>query len=368
MGARSAADSPIRVGIIGLSASGGFAAGAHVPALRAVDGYELRGVSASSAESAARAAEKHDVPLAFANADELAASDEIDLVVIAVKVQYHHDLVMAAIRAGKMVYCEWPLGNGSAESEALAEEAHRRGVQTAVGLQARSAPSLRFLRDLIGEGYVGEVLSTTLIGSGFSWGGQVASAAVRYTIDAANGATIVSIPVGHTLDAACHVLGELAEFTATVTTRRPEVLDVETGDLLQMSVPDQVALTGRLDNGTVAAVHYRGGVSRATNLHWEINGTDGDIVVTGPNGHLQLADLDIRGGRGTDTELSILAVPEMYHDVPAVAGQSARICNVANAYARFLQDLREGTSLVPTFDDAARRHTMLDALVASARS
>ena len=55
----------IRVGIVGLSASGGWAADAHVEALAAVDGFELRALSTTSAGSAQAAADKFDVPLAF---------------------------------------------------------------------------------------------------------------------------------------------------------------------------------------------------------------------------------------------------------------------------------------------------------------
>jgi len=65
---------PIGVGIVGLSASGQWAANAHVPALRAIEGYELRALSASSAESAAAAGRVHDVPLTFAHAEELAVT------------------------------------------------------------------------------------------------------------------------------------------------------------------------------------------------------------------------------------------------------------------------------------------------------
>ncbi|MFE2516682.1 Gfo/Idh/MocA family oxidoreductase [Streptomyces mirabilis] len=67
----------IRVGVVGLSASGGWAATAHVPALAGLDGYELRALSAGSAESARAAGEKYAVPLAFASAEELARSDEV---------------------------------------------------------------------------------------------------------------------------------------------------------------------------------------------------------------------------------------------------------------------------------------------------
>jgi predicted dehydrogenase len=366
MSESSAGKTQVRVGIIGLSASGGFAAGAHVPALQALDGYELRGCSASSPGSAAAAAARHDVPLAFDSAELLAASKEIDLVVVTVKTPYHYELVMAALQAGKTVLCEWPLGNGSAQSAELAAEADRRGVRTAVGLQARSAASVLFLRDLVADGYVGEVLSTTIMGSGVTYGAQVPPGA-RYSLDPANGATMLSIPMGHTLDAACLVLGEFTDFTATLTTRRPVVHDSATGEPLPMSVPDQVAVSGRLENGAVASVHYRGGLSQATNLHWEINGTEGDLVVTGQSGHLQLADVQIRGARAADAGLSELEVPEKYERAPGTIGQSARIRNVANAYAQLLDDIHTGSSVVPTFAHAARRHAMLDAIAAASR-
>src|SRR6202035_5683337 len=95
---------PVRVGIIGLSASGGWAARAHVPALRALEGYELRALAASSPRTAAAAAAAYDVPLAFGTPGELAACDEVDLVVVAVRLPHHGELVRAAIDAGKPVF------------------------------------------------------------------------------------------------------------------------------------------------------------------------------------------------------------------------------------------------------------------------
>ena len=62
-------------------------------------------------------------------------------------------------------------------------------------MQARFAPSVAYVRDLIKQGYVGEVLSTTLVGSGMNWG-PVMEQANAYTADIQNGATMLSIPVG----------------------------------------------------------------------------------------------------------------------------------------------------------------------------
>ncbi|MBI0383936.1 Gfo/Idh/MocA family oxidoreductase, partial [Streptomyces albiflaviniger] len=122
---------PIRVGVVGLSASGGWAAAAHVPALAGLDGYELRALSASSAESARAADEKYAVPLTYGSAEELARSEEVDLVVVTVKVPHHLELIRPALEAGKMGFSEWPLGADLAQAEELAGLAHRRGVLTA---------------------------------------------------------------------------------------------------------------------------------------------------------------------------------------------------------------------------------------------
>lgn len=64
----------------------------------------------------------------------------------------------------------------------LADRARQRKIHTAIGLQTRSAPAFKYVKDLIKGGYVGEVLSTTLIGSGINWG-EAMNAQFKYTLD-----------------------------------------------------------------------------------------------------------------------------------------------------------------------------------------
>src|SRR5207302_1540786 len=124
-------------------------------------------------DSADAAGKRFGVPLAFDNHQELVSSSAVDVVAVTVKVPHHLELATAALEAGKAVYCEWPLGNGLEEAEALAALAKKKGVLAVAGLQARSSPAVAYVRDLIKQGYVGEVLSTTLIGSGMGWGPTV---------------------------------------------------------------------------------------------------------------------------------------------------------------------------------------------------
>src|SRR5213594_3405901 len=275
----------IRVGIIGANPDRGWAAQAHIPALRSLPGdYEITALSTTRRESADAASELFGVPAAFDNHQELVSSRVVDVVAVTVKVPYHLELATAALEAGKAVYCEWPLGNGLNEAETLAALAKKKGVLAVAGLQARSAPSVAYVRDLIQQGYVGEVLSTSLIGSGYGWGPTVPPFNA-YLNDKKNGATMLSIPLGHTVDALCHCLGEVRELTATMTVRRKSYTIDGTGERKPMATEDQVCVTGLLDGGAALSIHYRGGLSRGTNLLWEINGTEGDLQLTAPVGH-----------------------------------------------------------------------------------
>jgi predicted dehydrogenase len=350
----------IRVGIIGANPDRGWAAQAHIPALKSLaDDFEITALSTSRRESALAAGEIFGVAHAFDNHEALVNSPDVDVVAVTVKVPHHYELASAALAAGKSVYCEWPLGNGLKEAESLADLARRKGVLAVAGLQARSAPPVAYVHDLIRQGYVGDVLSTTLVGSGMGWGPVVEPFNV-YLNDKTQGATLLSIAVGHAMDAVCFCLGEVRELSATMTTRRTSFAIADSQDVQPMAVEDQVAVTGLLDDGTALSVHYRGGVSRGTNLLWEINGTAGDLQITSAGGQPQIFELAVHGGNGTQTALEPLPVPERYQWSPAQgAGPSA---NVAQAYAHFASDYRLGTHLCPTFDDAVTRHRLLDAI------
>ena len=355
----------IRVGIIGADPDRGWAKQAHIPALKSLsDDFEITALSTTRRESADAASKLFGVPLAYDNHQELVNSTSVDVVAVTVKVPHHLELATAALNARKAVYCEWPLGNGLKEAETLAALAKKKGVLAVAGLQARSAPSVAYVHDLIKQGYVGEVLSTTLIGSGMGWGPTV-EPFNAYLNDKKNGATMLSIALGHAADALCHCLGEIRELSATMTMRRKSFTVAGMGESKPMAVDDQVAVSGLLEGGAAFSIHYRGGSSRGTNLLWEINGTDGDLQLTADGGQAQLFEMNVRGGKGAQTSLEILPVPEEYRWAPPQPGLGT---NVAQAWARFACDYRQGTRLCPTFEDAVTRHRMLSAIETAAAS
>src|SRR5947209_11824776 len=211
--------STLGVGIIGVSPVRGWAATAHIPALRALPNYEFRALSAHNAESARAAGDVFGVSAVFSDHEQLVAQPDIDVVAVTVKAPHHRALVSAALAAGKAVYCEWPLGRDLDDARAMAALAAKQGVHTVVGLQARQAPAIEFVQELLRDGYVGEVLSTTMVG--LSVPGDVVVKPNAYMLDQTNGANLLTIALGHSLDTLNYVLGEFADLWAVSDVRRP---------------------------------------------------------------------------------------------------------------------------------------------------
>ncbi len=327
--------------------------------------YEIRGLTASSPESAKLAAERYGVPFWSHRAEDLVSRPDIDLIVVCVKVIEHKPLVEMALNAGKHVLCEWPLGRNTDEANELTALARAKGLHGFVGLQARFAPAVLYVRQLIEDGFVGEVLSVSVLGMGANRRPPVPQATAFY-LDRRNGGGMINIPIGHTLDGLCSLFGELGAIRAAVAVRQPTTTIAETGEPAPVTTYDQIAFSGVFPGGAVASLHYRGALAHGTRLHLEINGTNGAIILEGveePGGHLQMVPVSIRGATGAETTLRDLPIPEQY----VLGGLKQPAVAVGGVYQALARDLREGTHTVATFEDALTRHRMVDAIERAAQ-
>jgi predicted dehydrogenase len=359
-----ASTSKIRVGIVGLSPNRGFASIAHIPALRALPEFEVVAVCTTRQESAEATAKHFGIPLAFADPEKLARHPDVDLVSVTVKVPDHYQPVMAAIEAGKRVYCEWPLGRDTAEAERMLDAAQRKGVQHAVGLQGQWSPAINYVRDLIAGGYAGRVLTATLIGCAPNWGATLDRA---YQADFANGANLMTITGGHQIDALCHCLGEFRELSAFAVSQRSQIVTEDRGEV-PLTSPDQLAVSGILDNGAVVSFQIRGGMARGTEFLFEIHGSDGDLVLASTTGgSMQRQELSLHGAQGKGVKLAALPIPATYRHVPEGVPANSPY-NVAQLYAKLAESIRNGNPANPGFDAAVRRHRLIDAIVRASRT
>jgi predicted dehydrogenase len=350
----------IRVGIVGATVTpggSGWGANAHVPALHALPAYELKAVCTAHAETARASAAAFGAELAFHNFDDMVAHPDVDLVAVVVRVPGHHGLVVRALEAGKAVFCEWPLGATLAEAEAMANLASARGLRTAVGLQARSDPTLMYARELVQQGYLGEVSSVsfrsvgqavTQRGVGRIWQGK-----------RTNGANTLTIAAGHAIDALCFVVGEIDAVSARLATRISEWHNTDTGETVPVDSPDWISLSGRLAGGAEVSFLVAMVPSSPSGNRFEIYGKEGALVISG--GSLNSGPNRLLGARGKAAPLTALEPPERFTLVPDNVPAGAPR-NVAQAYARLAAAIAAGEHFEPDFAHAVRRHTLIEAI------
>jgi predicted dehydrogenase len=365
----------VRVGIVGATVTvggSGWGARTHVPALHALPEYQLKAVCTTRQKTALASQKAFGTDLAFDNFDDMLACPDIDLVTVVTRVPTHYDLVTRALHAGKSVYCEWPLGANLAQAEAMADLAAARGLYTAVGLQARSDPTLAYARELIEQGYIGEVLAVD-----FSY---ISRATTRradgriWQSDRKNGANILTIGAGHAIDALAFVLGDFNEVSARLATTMAEWTNTDTGETVSVDSPDWISVSGRLAckaevSFLVAAVAAYPGGRRS----FEIYGREGVLSVAvaasqggEANPSIYHGPNQLLGARGNEP-LAPLPTPARFTLIPdTVPAGPPR--NVAQAYTRLAKAMAEGKPYTPGFAEAVRAHKLVAAVENSAAS
>jgi predicted dehydrogenase len=239
----------------------------------------------------------------------------------------------------------------------------RKGIRHMVGLQARGARAFNRVRDLVAEGYVGKVLSCTMIVTTPAWGTEF-TRDWAYMADRSNGNTLMTSCGRHAIDALCFCLGGFKELSSVVANQRQRVKIVETGETIQMTGPDQVLLSGVLQSGAVASVHLKGGTTNGTGFLFEIHGTEGALAIVPIDPrqatYIQVSEFIVRGAQA-GKPLADLSIPESYRWVPPAVPTGLPF-NVAQLYMRMAEGIREGNSASPDFDVAVKRHRLLDVI------
>lgn len=345
----------------GIVGAGGWGGLAHIPALAALENYEVKAVTGTREESAQAAAELHGIGSYYTSTTEMAGQPGIDVVVVAVKVPEHDLLLREALKAGKHVYSEWPLARTTTEAEALLELAEEREVKHVVGLQTRGNPTVRYIRDLVAEGAVGRILAvnTMVTLPVFPTSNGTVDQAHVYLLDEANGADQLTIGAAHVLDAIEYMVAPFVEVSGKLDTQYPEVHVLETGASVAATAPDHVLVNGKLAQNSLVSAQFVNGGSPGFRL--QIIGTGGELVIT-PRDQLmfQMDRLKLQLVR-TSGETETLETPEVYTSLVRHLSPGPGY-NVAHLYARLAQRLDGEEVELPDFTQAVRVHRLMDAI------
>ncbi len=352
----------IRLGIIGASPTVGWAHRSHLPAIVASPEFELTGVCTTRMETAEESARQYGARLVFDDYRNMLAHPDIDAVAVVLRVPSHYQITKDALNAGKHVFTEWPLGATTEEAQELAGLARSNGVEVVVGLQARAAPAILYMKELVEDGYVGDIMSCSMT---LIRGGVLERPSDRtWQRDDTLGATTLTIASGHSIDAMRFVVGDFSQVSSVVSTQCQQWFETDTQQLLDVTAPDNILISGRLANGAVASVHVASNPWAGTGYRMEIYGREGTLVATSEDSP-QLGPVRVQGVRKGDT-LEDLDIPG-HHTYVLEGMLPGAPFNVGQLYYQFGQAIRSEEKRHPDFDTAVDLHRFIDAVRKSSK-
>ena len=169
------------------------------------------------------------------------------------------------------------------------------------------------MKEQIEAGYVGEVLSCPA--TSMRDGTLERPSSRTWQRDASLGANTLTIANGHAIDALRFVAGNFARVAYMVTTQTRQWYETDTQQLVEVTAPDNVLVSGQLASGAVASVHVAAVPGDGRGFWMEIYGRAGTLATTGNVSSQRGEMLRLQGARGSHA-LRELVIPERFVHVP----------------------------------------------------
>ena len=276
-----------------------------------------------NAEAAKAAAERWNIPKVYTS-DEMLADPEVDIVLILTNPASHYSLTMAALKAGKHVYCEKPLCTSLEQANEIVEFAADKGLFVGAAPDTFLSPEFQTVRKVIDEGALGKVVHVTAnyVGPGadlwhpnagflYKKGGGPALDMGPYFMT-----TLVSI------------LGPL-ESVFAFANRGWDVRDIH-GQPVDVEVSTNYGAVLKFASGTVGNINLTYDVWKSDLPAMEMYGTDGVLICPNPNtmsGPIKLLKADefkafVNGKEGMIPRLGAIYGPqsfELFREIDTVA-------------------------------------------------
>ncbi len=271
----------LRVGLIGTGFMGKAHAFGFAAAPRTFDlpyGITLGTVADVTEAAAAKAARAYGFHAATENWRDIVNDPEIDIVSVTAPNALHKDMSLAAIAAGKHVYCEKPLAPLALDAREMTEAAEAAGVRTQVGFNYLCNPIFRLAREMIAAGELGEIRGYR----GLHAEDYMADEAGPFTFrhDLAGGGALADLG-SHALATAEYLLGPIAEVMGDCVTMIGERPDGK-GGRRKVEVDDVGRAFLRFANGATGSIEGNWiATGRKMQHDFEVYGSKGALVFTG---------------------------------------------------------------------------------------
>ena len=242
-------------------------------------------------------------------------------------------------------------------AQEMADLAQSKGLRNMVGLQSRAKPAILYAKDLVESGFVGDVMSCHVSRIG---GGVLERQSDRtWQRDKELGANTLTIACGHTIDALRFVVGDFSQVSSVVSTQIKQWFEVDTNQMVDVTSPDNILVSGRWANGGVGSVHIAANPWSGSGYHMEIYGREGTLTVSS-EGSPNTSAVRVQGVKEGNA-LEDLNVHERYTFVLEGMPQGEPY-NVGQMYYKFGQSILSGDDCQPDFRTAVELHHFVDSI------
>ena len=294
---------PMGVGVVGY----GFIGKVHTWAHQSIPFFfdptpiktRLVAVCTQSERTAQKAKEQGGFEFGTTNFDDVLARPDIGIIHICSPNDAHHDVIRAALRAGKHIYCDKPLTRTVEEAEEIAALAERTPASVCrMTFNYRFAAATLRAKELCDAGFLGDIYQfrAAYLHAGYvdknrprTWRTQMAKS---------GGGAIMDLGT-HAFDLMRHLIGDFEQVSATLQTRIPLRPDPTTGQPAPVDVDDIAVVQCKLKNGAIGVLEAsRLATGVQDELRFEIHGSLGALSwsLMEPN---FLTVYDARVGEGT---------------------------------------------------------------------
>lgn len=328
----------------------------------------LKVVCGRSAEGAAQAASRLGWEESASDWRAVVERSDIDVVDICTPGNSHAEIAIAAAEAGKVVFCEKPLANSIAESEAMLEAAKRAGVVHMLCHNYRRAPAVSLAKRMIEAGEIGEIRHFR--GAYLQdWIVDPEAPRVWRLEKAKAGSGALGDIASHSLDLARFLVGEIEEVSGLLETFVHERPLEGGGGRGVVDVDDAALCLARFAGGAIGTIEgSRFCPGRKNYNRFEINGAKGSLVFDLE----RMNELEVYREEGANSGFRTVLATDADHPFVEAWWPPGHILGYEHTFTHTVFDLiaaiDSGRLPTPNFEDGVTNQRVLEAIERSSAS
>jgi predicted dehydrogenase len=258
----------ISVGLIGTS---WWSDVMFLPALKEHPDGKIVAICGRNRERAQEMADKWGIPHVFTDYHALIERGLVQALIISTPNDLHYPITMKALEAGLHVLCEKPLAMNYGEAKRMADLAAQKGVRHSVPFTWSYMPTFRYVKELIGGGYIGMPHYLNMRWYNDFWRGKD----YMWRMDKAQaGSGVVSDLGSHYVYMASLLFGEIASVSCKLDCAGEHPAADGKGQPFQIG-DDMATLLVDFANGAHGSIHVSGMAQKELPQQMECYGTDG---------------------------------------------------------------------------------------------